>query len=473
MIRNTFLSVLLLATAACATGPNYVRPTTPSGKQASFVTAAPGTTAAASPDEQWWRIYDDPALEGLIARALDANTDLRVAVANLKAAEAVLGETRNARLPQTTVGGQATYGRTQPPLYLPGDRLSALGSYQLSYEVDLFGRVSRSIEAARADEGAAAFARAAVQVRVVAAVTDAYLSACTAAEAIAVVRTSVDLTTESARIIDLQERAGSAAVLDVARAQGQVAEARAALAPFEDARQTAIYELAALLGLPPAQAPDAVARCGSAPDPHRPIPISDITGLLKRRPDVAEAERRLAAATARIGVATADLYPRISLGASVAQAGGDGISQSKGFIYGIGPLLSFSFPNFSAARARVKQSEARTEAALATFDGVVLTAMKEAEQALSAYSAALRRQSDLRVAEQRTNQAFKLADLRFRAGSIAYVDVIVAQSELVRARLALAEQDRVVAASRVTLFRALGGGWTPPTAIASNEGTPR
>ncbi|SEL79636.1 efflux transporter, outer membrane factor (OMF) lipoprotein, NodT family [Sphingomonas palmae] len=467
-MRKTMLSFLLLATSACTTGPNYVRPAAPTASQTALVTPLPGSTADEGPGPDWWRTYEDPALDALIERALAANTDLRVALANLRAAEAVVGEARNARLPQTTINGQGTYGRTQPPLYLPGNRFSGLGSFQLAYEVDLFGRVSRTVEAARADAEAAAFARAAVRVRIVAAVTDAYLSACTASDAITVVRSSIDLTADSARIIGQQERAGSAARLDVARAEGQLAEARAALAPFEDARQSALYELAALLGLPPAQVPEAAARCGSPPGPHRPIPIGDVAGLLKRRPDVAEAERRLAAATARIGVASADLYPRISLGASVAQAGGEGISQSRGFIFGLGPLLSFAFPNNGAARARIRQSEARTEAALATFDGTVLTAMKETEQALSAYGAGLRRQGELRIAVERSDQAFRLADLRYKAGSIAYVDVIVAQSELVRARLALTEQNRQVASSLVLLFRALGGGWSPeePTMIA-------
>jgi len=352
-MRKTMLSFLLLATSACTTGPNYVRPAAPTASQTALVTP-PGSTADEGPGPDWWRTYEDPALDALIERALAANTDLRVALANFRAAEAVVGEARNARLPQTTINGQGTYGRTQPPLYLPGNRFSGLGSFQLAYEVDLFGRVSRTVEAARADAEAAAFARAAVRVRIVAAVTDAYLSACTASDAITVVRSSIELTADSARIIGQQERAGSAARLDVARAEGQLAEARAALAPFEDARQSALYELAALLGLPPAQVPEAAARCGSPPGPHRPIPIGDVAGLLKRRPDVAEAERRLAAATARIGVATADLYPRISLGASVAQAGGEGISQSRGFIFGLGPLLSFAFPNNGAARARIR-----------------------------------------------------------------------------------------------------------------------
>ncbi len=158
-------------------------------------------------------------------------------------------------------------------------------------------------------------------------------------------------------------------------------------------------------------------------------------------------------------MATADLYPRISIGASVSQAGGEGISASQGFTYGVGPLLSFSFPNMATARARIKQAEGRNEAALATFDGAVLTALKEVEQALGAYRAATDRRSELVVAESRAEQAFRLADARYRSGSIAYLDVLVAQSDLLRIRLTRSQADGDVASSQVGVFRALGAGW--------------
>lgn len=462
LISTALASIML---AGCAAGPNYTTPTTPTAAVGPFVSTAPSTVAS-EPEAAWWRIYDDPVLDGLVAQALAANTDLRAASANLKAAEAVVKEARNARLPQTTFSAGGAYGRNQAPFFLSGDRATFNGGLQASYEADLFGRVSRAIQAARADAEAQAFAQGAVQVRVVSQVTDAYLSACTAAEAIATVRSSIDLAGDSARIIGLQERAGSAATLDVARAESQLARARAELAPLENARSASLFELAALLGLSPTKVPEAAARCGSPPEPHRPIAIGDGASLLRRRPDVAEAERRLAAATARVGVATADLYPRISIAASVTQAGGEEISGSRGFGWGVGPLLSFSFPNMGLARARVRQAQGRSEAALASFDGVVLNALKETEQALSAYGAATSRRAELVDAETRSEQAFRLANLRYQAGSIAYIDVIVAQSDLLGVRLMRTQADRDLASARVDVFRALGSGWEAPSAIS-------
>lgn len=460
MRYHSLLTLLAgVSLSACAAGPDYVAPAIKPAAQAAFVTPAPNTNPGADPAATWWRIYDDPVLDDLVAKALVANTDLRAALANLKAAEAILSEARNARLPQTNLTANATYGRYQMPLFLPGDRFTFGGGAALSYEADLFGRVARTIEAARAEASAEGFATAAVQVRVISAVTDAYLSACTASQAITTLRSSIDLSADSARIIGLQADAGGAAQLDVARAQAQLSEAQAELAPVENARAAALFELAALLGLPPAQVPETAARCSAPPALKDAIATGDGASLLRRRPDVAEAERKLAAATARIGIATADLYPRISIGASVNQFGGEGVSQKRGFNYGIGPLLSFSFPNMGAARARIRQARGQEEAALATFDGTVLTALKEVEQALSGYGAAVNRRGKLASAEERAEQAFRLANQRYRAGSIAYIDSIVAQGELLRVRLARTQADRELAASEVAIFRALGAGW--------------
>ena len=468
--NNIMKPLLILVTAvtltACAVGPNYQAPQRSAEYTAPFISTAPGTLSGAAPRQEWWRLYASPDLDALVAQAFKANTDLRVAVANLQAAQAVLSETRNARLPSTTLKATANYGRNQQPTFSQDDGLIYGSSAELNYEVDLFGRVTRSIESARANANAEAFARDAVMVRVAAAVTDAYLTACINAEAVAVAHSSLDLATESSRIVQAQLKAGSASNLDADRALSALARARAAVSPLESQRQAALFELAALLGNPPAGVPAAAASCGSAPAPQAAIPIGDGASLLKRRPDVAEAERRLASATARIGVATADLYPRISFGASVAQYDGDDLTRKQGFSYGVGPLLSFSFPNIGVARAQVKQAEARTQASLAQFDGVVLTALKETEQALTLYAGEQRRREDLRDAEQQAENAFKRADLSYRAGSIAYLDLIVAQNELIDSRMARVQSDQQLAEARLRLFRALGGGWTTDSADA-------
>lgn len=459
MLKPSSLVGLMIPLVGCAVGPDYHAPPLPPSSTAPFVTTAPGTISGAEARQQWWRLYQSPDLDGLIEEAFTANTDLRVASANLEAGEAVLSEARTALLPATIVQGGATYGKNEPPLFIPKNELTYQGGFQISYQLDLFGRVRRSVEAARADAAAQVYARDAVMVSLAAGVTDAYVSACTAAEAIEVVRTSIGLADDSSRMIEAQEHAGSASSLDLDRSKVALERARASLAPLEGQRRSALFELAALLGKPPAAVPEVAAECKRAPLPQAAIPIGEGASLLKRRPDVAAAEKRLAAATARIGVASADLWPSISLGGSVSQVGGKDVTASQGFSYGVGPALTFNFPNISAARARVREANAATKASLAQFDGAVLNALKETEQALATYASEQQHDHDLAAAEQRADSAYHRAELLYHAGSIAQLDLLVSENELLDARLARIQSEQQLSSDRVQLFRALGGGW--------------
>jgi outer membrane protein TolC len=200
--------------------------------------------------------------------------------------------------------------------------------------------------------------------------------------------------------------------------------------------------------------------------------VGDGQALLARRPDVREAERRLAADTARIGVATADLYPRISLGGSGNFFRNDQVRGSDSFTFGFGPLLSWSFPSILAGRTRIAQAEAQTQASLAAFDGAVLTALKEVEQALSYYAAEGERNARLREAATHAEAAFRLADQRYRTGSSGLLEQLDAQRELTAARSALASSDQLLGSRRVDVFKALGGGWTDLPPAAHRETSP-
>ncbi len=468
-MRNLMLaSAGVLGLGACAVGPNYRVPAPlPEASAGSFVSTAPGTSAE-QPQDQWWRLYDDPALDRLVQQALAANTDLRVAAANLARAQAVLRESRAGRLPSTDLSGGVAYGNSSSVNGLGGgdSQWAYSGGLGLSWEIDLFGRIGRTIEAARADRDAVAATRDRVAVTVAAETTRAYTEACTLAEASAVARQSLDIAQRGYDILTAQERAGSASRLDVERSAAALANARAALPPLEGARQFSLFELAALMGLPPAQVPEEARQCLKTPQPARPIPVGDGEGLIARRPDVREAERQLAGDTARIGVATADLYPRISLGGSGNFFRNDQVKGSDSFSFSLGPLLSWSFPNIAVARARVAQAEAGTQASLARFDGAVLNALKEVEQALTMVAADTRQRDALADAAGRANAAYGLANQRYRAGSLSFLDLLDAQRTLLDARANLTNADRALGSARVDLFKALGGGWQdlPPLA---------
>lgn len=331
----------------------------------------------------------------------------------------------------------------------------------MAYEVDLFGRVRRDIEAARYDADAVAAAYDAARVLVVADTARAYLNACAYGESEQVARASIALAQRNLDLISEQERAGSASRLDAERAGVALARTEAALAPIEARRSAALFELAALLGRTPAQVPQAARACASPPEPGGAIPVGDGAALLRRRPDLRQAERRLAADTARIGVAVADLYPRVTLGASGSYLRNDTLTGDRAWSFALGPLVSWSFPNIAAARSRIEQAEAQSAASLARFDGAVLNALKETEQALSAYDAAIRQRDALVQARTRADNAFRLAEQRYRAGSISYLDVLVAQESLVTAMSQEAALKQQAGSARVDVFKVLGGGWEP------------
>jgi NodT family efflux transporter outer membrane factor (OMF) lipoprotein len=464
--RKATLLLSLLA-SACASGPDYQRPETPAASAGAFVTTAEGIDPAHALPDNWWQLYRDPVLDDLVKQALSANTDLRVASANLANARAVLSEARAGRLPSTTVSGGASYGDAAQIGGGQGTGIANLGdaqwstngSFGVSWEADLFGRVSRSIEAARADAQAVEAARDGVRVLVAAETTRAYLNACSYAFSLDVARASSGAAQETLKLVSAQEKAGSAGRLDVERASAAAASAQAAIPQMEGEQRAALFELAALLGTTPDSVPSAAQACSHPPSPTSALPVGDGAALLRRRPDLREAERQLAGSTARIGVATADLYPRISLGGSGNFFRNDMVKGSDSFSFSLGPLISWSFPNISVARARVRQAQAQTDAALAQFDGKVLTALKEVEQALTRVSTGERRLESLREAQDHAERASQLADQRYRAGSVSYLDVLVAQSEMLDARSAYASALRDLSSRRVDLFKALGGGW--------------
>jgi outer membrane protein TolC len=222
-----------------------------------------------------------------------------------------------------------------------------------------------------------------------------------------------------------------------------------------------LFSLTALLGRPPSQAPLEVGSCERPPQLSELLPVGDGTTLLRRRPDVRQAERRLAAATARIGVATADLYPRIVLRAFVGGASSqiNELATNEGLTWGVGPSVSWSFPNQAGTRARIRQAKAGAAAALASFDSVVLQALKETEQSLASYGAEIDRRQALAEAQTQAERAFGMAHDQFLAGSLSNLDLLTTEQVLVAANAAVASSDAVLVQDQIAVFKALGGGW--------------
>lgn len=467
-VRLGALIAALALMAGCAVGPDYHAPLPPAGAEQPLVSLNPAAESPDAPPDAWWRLYNDPELDRLLAQAFAANTDLAAAQANLAASRAVLEATRSGRYPRTEAALGAVYGRdavTDEILELTGRRPQSIwlfdDIFDMSYEVDLFGRVSRSIQASKADSQAAVAARDALKVTIAAETARAYAQICTLGEQLAVANHSLDVVSREADITLQRHEAGANSTYDVVRAQGLVAQVRSTLPPLEGQRRAALFQLAALLGQTPAKAPAEVKACVTAPHLNALIPVGDGAALLKRRPDVRQAERRIAAATARIGVATADLYPHISLTGLYGGVGSQtsDLSAERGLTWGVGPSISWAFPNQAAPRARIRQAKAGADAALASFDSVVLQALKETEQALALYGAELDRRQALSEVQAKAQQAFDLAHDQFLAGSLSNLELLTTEQTLIAADAAVAASDAALVQDQIAVFKALGGGW--------------
>ncbi|HME39353.1 MAG TPA: efflux transporter outer membrane subunit [Steroidobacteraceae bacterium] len=469
------LLVALVPLGACTLGPRYRPPVLAEGAEAPLISLKATAETNAEPPDDWWRLYHDALLDQLLKEAFAANTDLKVAEANLSAARAVLEQAKARRYPQTAIEAGGIYGRdptTDEILELGGQRPENTWIFDtlldVSYEVDLFGRVRRSVEAAHADTETDIAARDAVKITVAAETARAYAQICTLGAQIAVARHSLEVVSQEAQIAMKRHEAGSNSEFDVIRAQGLVAQVRSNIPPLEGQRKAALFELAALLGRTPSHAPTSAEACTTAPHLDTLVPVGDGAALLKRRPDVRQAERRVAAATARIGVATADLYPRISLTGFIGGVSATlpNLTTNDARAWGLGPSIIWSFPNQAAPRARLRQAKASATAQLAGFDAAVLRALKETEQSLAAYGAELDRRQALADAQHLATRAFALADDQFRAGAITYLDLLTTEQSLVSADAAVAASNAALVQDQISLFKALGGGWRSRPAVA-------
>jgi NodT family efflux transporter outer membrane factor (OMF) lipoprotein len=471
MIRShqgVVLGVAIASLAGCRVGPNYQAPVLPTGTESPLVSVNTALETPTPPPDAWWRLYEDSRLDALMQEALQANRSLAAADANFAAARAALSAVHAGRYPSTTAVAGGVYGRdatTDEILELTGRPPQTFwlfeDIFQAAYEVDLFGRVHRAIEVANANADAVAAIRDGVRVVVAAETARAYAAICALGEELSVANHSLAVVSHEADITVKRHEAGANADYDVARAQALVAQVRATIPQLEGQRRAALFELTALLGRTPTRAPNDLTSCITPPHLVALIPVGDGSQLIKRRPDVRQADRRLAAATAEIGVATADLYPTIRL---VGLYGGAAVELSQlnnnvGRTWGVGPSISWTFPNMAAPRARVHQAKAEQAAALASFDAVVLTALKETEQALVAYSAALDNRQALGDAQDKVHIAFDIAHAQFLAGALSNLDLLTTEQSLIAVDAAVASSDAALVQDQIAVFKALGGGW--------------
>lgn len=465
---RAFPFLVVLLTGCSAVGPDYSRPPEPADLKADepFVSARLQKTEvqALYPSEQpidaWWLQLKDPALTSLIQQALLANTDLRVALANLTAARAVLRQQETKLQPSVDVSAGVERSRSSAIFgqQTESETISsaALG---LAWELDVFGRVRRSIEVARSSIERGQALHDDVKRIVIADVASAYLDLRGAQERRSVVERNIRNQSETLDLTVTLAREGMASELDTARARAQLTATQSLLPVIVSDQHAALNRLARLAGRVPGTLDHALQHSGSLPVMPKFIAVGDALSLIRRRPDIREAERALASLTAQIGVETADLYPTVNFMVSygVAAENSSALNDHSATNYSVGPGIVWNLFNRGAIRARIEQAEAESEAQLARFDGAVLMALEEVNSALMRHAQERDRNLVLQASVAASREAVELVKLRYNAGVESFLDVLEAERTLLESERELTASKIDFAQGTINLYRALGG----------------
>ncbi|MEO7385948.1 MAG: efflux transporter outer membrane subunit [Gammaproteobacteria bacterium] len=447
--------------AGCAVGPDYRKPEPTSPE--NFTAAGGAGLAGGIPDSAWWRGFDDPVLDTLVERAAAANYDVRIAIANLRASRALLTGGRLELFPIITAETSKINEKQSVAVGLPftlDDSYYDAG-FDATWEIDLFGGVRRSVQALEADyESEEALYRDTLR-SVIGEVARTYVELRGLQYRLAVARKNIKNQEETYQLTLALLEGGRGTDLDIARALAQLETTRSSVGSLQAGEIDAINRLAVLAGGPPAEFRNQLGSRQDLPQPPDLLTVADPASMIRRRPDIRAAERQLAAATARTGVAVADYFPRVSLTGSAgwrATSLSD-LGSSDSERYAFGPRISWAALDMGRVRARVMASDARTEAALANWEKTVLTALGETESAMNRYSRALEAAARLRVAAQASGKAADLARLRYRNGADSFLTVLDAERRLLEAEDLLAGAETDASLSAVAVYKALGGGW--------------
>ncbi|WP_338497302.1 efflux transporter outer membrane subunit [Pseudomonas sp. WP18] len=468
--RHTGLLVCVAsALCACTVGPDFQRPVAPSPSQwATPANAAASQVVTTDMSERWWEVFDDPVLSALTRRAVADNLDLKLAGSRLQQSRAARQVITSAQYPNTAATG--SYGRKRnsgeglnDPSGHNGDSAFNLwdAGFSAAWELDVWGRVRREAEAADANLEVARDDRRGVLLAVLAETAHDYLQLRGVQSTRAVTEQNLDVARHSLKLTQLRLADGVATDLDVAEAAAQVAAIEARLPTLQQRQAQLINALSLLMGQPPQALQAELAADAPVPQAPRQVAIGLPSQLAERRPDIRQAEARLHAATASIGVAKGDFYPRITLsgnlGSQAMQLSDFGSWGSRAF--GIGP--QFNLPLFDGGRLRgmLQLREAQQQEAAVAYQQTVLKAWHEIDDQLSAYNASQLRRDSLAEAVRQNQIALRTAQQQYVEGVVDFVTVLTVQGALLATQEQLVESATGVSLAMVGLYKALGGGW--------------
>jgi multidrug efflux system outer membrane protein len=476
-----YIVVLMLApsTAACAVGPHYVAPqvTMPATFQEAPQGAAEGDRETL---ETWWTGFQDPTLDDLMTRAIAGNLDLKIGAARIRAARAARGIAASAALPQVDARGQ--YVRSErsdavPPFNAPG--LSGVfgprgqnlfdAGFDAGWELDLFGGVRHDVEAAIAQVQATEESRRDILVTLLADVARSYAEVRGAQQQLAILDRTLESERDSRDLARARFDAGLGTALDVERAEGLLDATSSRRPDLERSVRQAIHRIGVLLGQQPTALTSELEEPRTMPTQPPEVPVALPSELLARRPDLRRAERDVAVATARVGVARSDLFPRFSLTGNFGRRSQDAsdVGSTTSQFWSIVPGVRWPLLSGGRIRAAIQVQDARQEEAVHQFENAILSAVEQVETALLAHTQELRRLDTLRASVAANRRALDLATDRYTGGLENFLSVLDAQRALYAAEDDQARSETNTMVTLITIYKALGGGWTLSEAVAT------
>ena len=450
---------LSLLVTACAVGPNYQAP---QPVQVDSFSQATNSLSDPGAEQRFWAGFNDPILAQLVARTLAGNLDLQTLLARYQGAEALLRGARRDRWPSVQAeGGASEQHLAEVERSTPGqervERYSA--GLVASWELDFYGRLARGVEASEAELQASADDFQALQVALTGQLASSYFALRGQQQLLAVARENVTLQQESLDIVSARLDAGRGTRFDQLRAEAELDSLRALVPQREASVQVSMHRLAVLTGQPPAALNTLLGEAQPMPALVAEIPVGTPAQVLRRRPDIQAAERRLAAATAKVGVATADLFPRFTLGGLLGSVAGNGSdlftsgAESRSVTLGI----DWTFLDVEGVRARIAAADARGEERLAQYQQAVLSALEETENALVNVRQSQHRSAFLQTASESAEQAVEQARLRYEQGYIEYFEVLDTEQALTAVRSELVQSQIDSAVAMVSVYQAIAG----------------
>jgi multidrug efflux system outer membrane protein len=454
---------LAISLSGCTVGPDYHPPVAATGE--TWI----ARVSTAEVDATWWTRFGDPLLTELVESAIAGNKDLEEASARLREARANRDAVLGGRAPQVAASASATRNRLSENGLLPVGRVPGLGpdvdiydaGFDASWEIDLWGRMKRATQGAEARAQSAEEARRAVVIQVIAEVVRTYIDLRAAQSLRANAIADANAQQEIARLVADRLRVGLASRFDLVRAQAQARATSAMIPGYEGDAAAATFRVALLLGKRPDELYDRLRQPGPLPQVNFEVGAGLRSDLLRRRPDIRQAERDLAASTADIGVATAEMFPRISLLGGIGQQArepGD-LFSADSLRFQFGPSLRWPIFSGGRIRAQIRAADARSDAAMARYERAVLGALSDSETAINRYASAIRTKAERDEARAAAAEAVNLARRRYRAGEDDLTALLQAQTSFTAADRLNIQASVAELLQLTALYKALGGGW--------------